>query len=96
MPIATRLITTPETIWSTRNVTVTSAWIDAKIAPASMPISRPMIGPHGRPQPRPSGGGSVKWCAPHEPVTVPMIIMPSRPMFTMPERSLNRPPRPVR
>jgi hypothetical protein len=27
---------------------------------------------------------------------VPTIIMPSRPMFTMPDRSLNNPPRPVR
>ena len=95
-PTATRLITTPDTMWSTRKVTVARAWIVANVAPASIPISSPMIGPHGRPQPRPSGGGSVKWCAPHDPVTVPTIIMPSRPIFTMPERSLNRPPSPVR
>jgi hypothetical protein len=29
-------------------------------------------------------------------MTVPEIIRPSSPMFTIPERSQNRPPRPVR
>ena len=53
IPIATRLITTPETMWSTRNVTVASAWIPANSAPAIIPSTRPMTGPHGTPQPVP-------------------------------------------
>ena len=92
-PTATRLITTPDTIWSTLKVTVASAWIEANSAPAIIPIRMPMSGPHGSPQP---SDRVVKKNVPHDPVTVPMIIMPSRPMFTMPERSLNSPPRPVR
>ena len=92
-PTATRLITTPDTIWSTLKVTVASAWIEANNAPAIIPITIPMIGPHGRPHPMRSG--LVKKNVPHDPVTVPMIIMPSRPMFTMPDRSLYSPPRPV-
>ena len=86
------MITTPDTMWSTRNVIVATAWMLAKIAPHNAPKSRPRIGPHTVPSPT----VSVKKRAPNAPVTVPMIISPSRPMFTMPERSLNRPPRPVR
>ena len=41
-PTATRLITTPDTMWSTRNVTVASAWIDANSGSARSPISSPI------------------------------------------------------
>ena len=91
-PMATRLITTPDTIWSTRNVIVAIAWMLANNAPATSPTNRPISGPQGWPHPI----SVVKVTVPHDPVTVPMIIMPSRPMFTMPERSLYRPPSPVR
>ena len=30
-------MTTPDTMWSTRNVMVASAWIDANSAPATQP-----------------------------------------------------------
>ncbi len=50
-PIATRLMTTPDTMWSTRNVIVATAWTLAKIAPHSAPNSSPRIGPHGSPDP---------------------------------------------
>jgi hypothetical protein len=73
-------------------VIVATAWTLAKIAPHSAPNSRPRIGPHGVPR----FIVSVKNRAPNAPVTVPMIISPSRPMFTIPERSLNSPPSPVR
>jgi hypothetical protein len=91
-PTATRLMTTPDTMWSTRNVIVATAWTPAKMAPHSAPNSSPRMGPHGSP----SSSVSVKKRAPNAPVTVPMIMSPSRPMFTIPERSLNSPPRPVR
>ena len=87
-----RLITTPDTMWSTRNEIVATACRLAKIAPQSAPNSRPRIGPQTVPTPT----VSVKKRAPNAPVTVPTIINPSRPMFTIPERSLNSPPRPVR
>jgi hypothetical protein len=75
-------MTTPETMWSTRNVTVASACTNEKAAPAVIPISNPAIGPHSRDA--------------HAPITVPTISIPSSPMLTIPERSLNSPPRPVR
>ena len=65
-------------------VIVATAWISANRPPARNPTNRPMSGPQGWPQPR----SLVKKAVPQEPVTVPMIIMPSRPMFTMPDRSL--------
>ena len=91
-PTATRLMTTPDTMWSTRNVMVATAWMLAKMAPHSAPNSSPRSGPHGVPR----SSVSVKKRAPNAPVTVPTIISPSKPMFTMPERSLNSPPNPVR
>ena len=50
-PIATRLITTPDTMWSTLNVTVAAAWMLANTSPRRAPTSSPMIGPHGSPSP---------------------------------------------
>jgi hypothetical protein len=81
-PRATTLITTPETMWSTRNVTVATAWTSEKTSPDSAPTRSPITGPH-----------SIEAQAP---ITVPVIIRPSSPMLTIPDRSLNSPPRPVR
>ena len=81
-PMATRLMTTPDTMWSTRSVTVARAWTSENRSPAAAPTSSPTMGPCS--------------IAPHAPMTVPTIIIPSSPMFTMPERSQNRPPSPAR
>src|SRR5215211_7260418 len=81
-PRARMLIATPDTIWSTRKVTVATAWISATSVPARVAISRPAIGP--------------KRSDPQAPNQVPKIIIPSMPMFTMPDRSLNKPPRVAR
>ena len=76
--MATTLMTTPETMWSTLNVTVASACTIEKISPDPAPISNPAVGPYS--------------IVPQAPMTVPMIMIPSRPMLTIPERSLNSPP----
>src|SRR5215217_9549458 len=82
MPMARMLMATPETMWSTRNVMVATAWRAAAATPAAIAVSSPAAGPH--------------WSAPQAPNQVPKIIMPSMPMLTMPERSLNTPPRVAR
>src|SRR6266545_5705302 len=69
---------TPDTIWSTRKVTVATAWMRATSVPASTATSRPAAAP--------------KRSAPQAPNQVPKIIIPSMPMLTTPERSLNTPP----
>ena len=79
-------------MWSTRNVIVASAWIEANAVPNAAPTSNPSTGPHGAAIPR----SFVKTIAPQAPDTVPITMSPSRPMLTMPDRSLNSPPRPVR
>ena len=43
-------------------------------------------------QTHPIRAGPAKRATPAAPETVPMIIRPSRPMFTIPDRSLNSPP----
>ena len=73
---------TPETMWSTRKVMVAIPWMAATATPAATAVSSPATGPH--------------WSAPQAPNQVPKIIMPSMPMLTMPERSLNTPPRVAR
>src|SRR5918995_3194086 len=82
MPMARMLMATPETMWSTRKVMVAMPWRAAAATPAAMAVSSPATGPH--------------WSAPQAPNQVPKIIMPSMPMLTMPERSLNTPPRVAR
>src|SRR5215210_5625306 len=82
MPMARMLMATPETMWSTRKVMVAMAWRAAAATPAAMATSSPATGPH--------------LYAPQAPNQVPKIIMPSMPMLTMPERSLNTPPRVAR
>src|SRR3712207_3150066 len=82
MPMARMLMATPETMWSTRKVMVARAWRAAAATPAAMASSSPATGPHLN--------------APQAPNQVPKIIMPSMPMLTMPERSLNTPPRVAR
>src|SRR4029453_13780961 len=61
---------------------VAMAWTAAAATPAAMASSSPTSGPHLN--------------APQAPNQVPKIIMPSMPMLTMPERSLNTPPRVAR
>jgi hypothetical protein len=75
------LIATPETIWSTPKVTVATACI---APPMSPPTSPPITPSHALPV-------TYAKSAPNQ---VPRIIMPSRPMFTTPERSDHRPPSP--
>src|SRR6266508_5084118 len=82
MPRARTLMATPDTIWSTRKVTVATAWMRATSVPASTAMSRPAAAP--------------KRSAPQAPNQVPKIIMPSMPMLTTPERSLNSAPRVAR
>src|SRR4029450_10346115 len=76
------LMATPETMWSTRKVTVAMAWMEATATPEARASSSPATGPHLN--------------APQAPNQVPKIIMPSMPMLTMPERSLNTPPKVAR
>src|SRR5919112_4723580 len=80
--MARMLMATPETMWSTRKVMVAMAWRAATTTPAATAVSSPATGPH--------------WSAPQAPNQVPKIIMPSMPMLTIPERSLNTPPRVAR
>src|SRR4030095_16741955 len=80
--MARMLMATPETMWSTRKVMVAMAWTAAAATPAAMGRSSPTSRPHLN--------------APQAPNQVPKIIMPSMPMLTMPERSLNTPPRVAR
>ena len=73
---------TPETMWSTPNTTVATAWITPPTMPPMMPPMMPAQAPHS----------TAQNAAPQ----VPRIIMPSRPMLTTPARSDQRPPRPAR
>ena len=80
-PGARMLMATPDTMWSTPKVTVARAWSRPPSAP---PRRRRRSAAHG-PQ-----------CQPAQPANhVPRIIIPSRPMLTMPARSRQRPPRPA-
>ena len=72
-PGARMLIAKPLTMWLTPKVTVAMAWS----SPPSMPPIRP-----------PTSAIHGPKYQPHQPAKiVPMIIMPSRPMFTVPLRS---------
>ena len=73
-PGARMLIATPATTWSTPTTTVVRIISSAPTSPPSTPPSTPHHAPNFHPS----------RAAPH----VPMIIMPSRAMFTMPARSL--------
>ena len=72
------LIATPETTWSTPNVTVAIACTNAPKDPKTTAPNSPAHGPCCEPM--------------YPPAHAPMIIMPSRPMFTTPARSENKPP----
>ena len=75
------LMAKPATMWLTPNVAVASA---SKRPPRIPPMAPPTIAIHG------------PICQPHQPAKiVPMIIMPSRPMFTVPLRSAQRPASPA-
>src|SRR4029450_7690847 len=80
--MARMLMATPETMWSTRKVMVAMPWMAAAATPEAIASTSPTSGPHLN--------------APQAPNQVPKIIMPSMPMLTMPERSLNTPPRVAR
>src|SRR4030042_6109891 len=77
------LIATPDTIWSPLIVTLRKAWMRAIRAPAATAMSTP------------SQTLPVKK-APTTPAKAPVSIMPSRPMFTTPERSEKMPPMAVK
>ena len=94
-PIATRLITTPDTMWSTRKLIVATACTDGEERAAERAEQQAEHHAAG-PQSHPLRGRAREDRHPRGPVTVPTTMRPSRPMFTMPERSLNRPPSPVR
>src|SRR6266550_2316808 len=81
MPAPRMLIATPETMWSTPNVTVASACSSPPSAPPSTPATTPHQAPNSY--------------APQAPNQVPRIIMPSSPMLTTPARSAHRPPSPA-
>src|SRR5262245_15977861 len=75
------LIATPETMWSTPNVTVAMACTRPPRTPPSAPKMTPYQGPQLN--------------AAYAPNQVPRIIMPSRPILTTPARSDQSPPRPA-
>ena len=81
-PAPRMLMATPETMWSTPKPTVAMAWSRPPTAPPSMPMMTPCHGPNSM--------------QPQAPKKVPRIIIPSRPMLTMPARSDQRPPSPAR
>src|SRR5712691_1586411 len=73
IPPARMLMATPETTWSTPNVTVATACRSPPAAPPPAPRSTPQYGPNFQPAQAPNH--------------VPRIIIPSSPMFTTPTRS---------
>ena len=77
---ARMLMAKPATMWLTPNVVVTTA---SSRPPKNPPTTPPSSAPHG------------PYSQPHQPPnTVPRIIIPSSPMFTVPLRSAYRPPSP--
>ena len=70
----------PLTIWSARRLIETNAWIRAARPPAATAAAR-----------MPSGHESSLSAA-RIAKNAPISIIPSSPMFTTPERSLNMPP----
>jgi hypothetical protein len=80
-PGARMLMAKPATMWFTPNVVVATLISRPASTPPTMPPTTAIHGPYSQP---------------HQPAKiVPMIIMPSRPMFTVPLRSANRPARPA-
>ena len=69
-------------MWSTWNVTVPTACIKPNIAPPRIPAIIPYQGPYIQ--------------AAQAPNQVPIIIMPSKPILTIPVLSENIPPSPAR
>src|SRR5690606_25304343 len=70
-----------------------TAWIQPTIPPKTAPASTPSHGAYGTP-PTPRwarSGASTSWAV-IAAAMAPKSMMPSRAMFTTPERSLNRPP----
>ena len=78
-PSARKLIAVPLTIWSARRLIETKAWISAVNPPATAAARIP-------------SGHESSLSAARIAKNAPMSIIPSRPMFTTPERSLNMPP----
>ena len=79
MPTARKLIAVPETIWSARRLTAKTACRRPMAPPAAMPMRIPPI-------------QLEVTSAPQAPKKAPISIIPSRPMFTTPERSDVTPP----
>jgi hypothetical protein len=80
MPGASRLMATPETVWSAVKVTDAKAWSAAMSIPQT-PANK-----------KPSHGLPVRWL-PATPAKAPTAIMPSMAMLVTPERSETTPPR---
>jgi hypothetical protein len=79
IPRARKLTATPPTIWSARRWIAKTACTTASRPPEMIPITSP---PTQLPV----------LSAPQIPQNAPISIIPSRPMFTTPERSENMPP----
>ena len=77
-PAPMRLIATPDTMWSTPNVTVATACSRPPMTPNSAAPITPTQGP--------------PWYVKNAAPQVPRIICPSRPMLTTPARSAQSPP----
>src|SRR5438876_2238659 len=86
-PPASRLSATPLMIWSTRNVIVTSAWISPNSRPAATAASTPASGARFGHVCAREGNRVSNAYAPTAPKNVPIIMMPSSPIFTTPPRS---------
>src|SRR5262245_18645889 len=79
MPSARKLTATPPTIWSARRWIAKKAWTSASRPPESIAIPTPQT-------------QLPVLSAPQMPQKAPISIIPSRPMFTTPERSEKMPP----
>jgi hypothetical protein len=73
------LIAVPLTIWSARRLIETNAWISAVRPPATIAAASP-------------SHHELSLSAARIAKNAPISIIPSSPMFTTPERSLNMPP----
>src|SRR5215218_9565731 len=79
MPSARKFTAVPPTIWSARRWIAKKAWTSASSPPEAIAIATPQT-------------QLPVLSAPQMPQNAPISIMPSRPMFTTPERSENIPP----
>ena len=79
IPSARKFTATPPTIWSARRWIAKKAWTSASAPPEAIAIRTPQT-------------QLPVLSAPQMPQKAPISIIPSRPMFTTPERSENIPP----